>query len=232
MLRQIRLLVFDLDYLIFDCAALKLRAVRESLISFADAIPHDVRLPDAVDAEEGYRDFGFRWLQMLQIGLNEERLAQIQHAYKLNEQRLIISGAGRIHPGVEDLLRFGSDQGASLALGADCDRDHLLAVSDRHDLDSLFEIAFCTEEFGAGSAEEMLEEIMERAEVNRSETLVLGTRPEFFRAANALDVLTLGCGWGLHRHEALGEADLQALTVAQAYPAIEKADSLASRYSS
>ena len=225
-LSQIRLLVFDLDYLIFDCAELKVRALRESLISFADAIPHNVRLPDAVDAEESFRDYGFRWLELLQIGLDEERLAQLQTAYRIHEKRLLAAGVGRLYPGILELVSLCRQNGAAIAIGAEASRDYLLDVSDCHGLDSLFETAFCTEEFGAGGTDEMIEEIMYRVEVNPSETLALGTRPGFFQAAHNQDVLAVGCGWGLHRHEALAEADLQALTLAQAYPAIEKADSL------
>lgn len=230
MLRQIRLLVFDLDYLIFDCAELKMRALRESLISFADAIPHDVPLPDVIDAEGGFRDYGFRWLKSLQIGLDEERMAQLEVSYRMHEQRLVAAGVGRIYSGLPELLRLCGQNGAAAAIGAEASRDYLLDVSDRHGLDSLFELAYCTGEFGVGSRDEMIEEIMHRAEVNPSETLALGTRPDFFRAAHNIDVLTVGCGWGLHRHEALVEADVQALTLVQVYPAIEKADVLASRY--
>ena len=116
------------------------------------------------------------------------------------------------------------------ALGAEASRDYLLAVSDRHNMESLFDLAFCTEEFGAGCADEMIEEVMHRAEVNPSETLVLGTRPDFFQAARNHDVITIGCGWGLHRHEALAEADLQSLTLANILPSLEKADAMAARY--
>ncbi|MBZ5498269.1 MAG: hypothetical protein LAP85_17855 [Acidobacteriia bacterium] len=230
MLRQIRLLVFDLDYLIYDCAQLKVRALRESLISLADAIPHDVRLPDAVDTEEGFRDYGFRWTKFLQIGLDDEHLEELQSPYRIHEERLVTAGAGRICPGLPELSSFWRRSGASAALGAEARRDYLLAVSDRHDLDGFFEMAFCTEEFCIGRSEEMIKEIMRRAEVNPSETLALGTRPDFFRAAHNLDVLTIGCGWGLQRHEGLGEADLQALTLPQVFPAIEKADALAAQY--
>lgn len=230
MLRQIRLLVFDLDYLIYDCAAIKVRALRECMISFADAIPHDVRLPDAVDTAEGFRDYGCRWPQMLQIGLDEERLAELQSAYRVHEERLVTAGLGRIYPGLPELLLSFRRNGLSAAIGAEASRDYLLAVSDRHSLENVFELAYCSEEFGAGGTDEMIDEIMSRAEVNRSETLALGTRPEFFRSAHNLEVLTIGCGWGLRRHEALDEADFQVLTVDQAYPAIEKADALAAQY--
>ena len=47
MLNHLKLLVWDLDYLVFDCSALKVRALRQSLIALADLIPHSVRLPDA-----------------------------------------------------------------------------------------------------------------------------------------------------------------------------------------
>lgn len=229
MLRQIRLLVFDLDYLVFDCAELKMRALRESLISFADAIPHDVRLPDAIRAEEGFRNYGFRWMKSLQIGLDEEHMAQLEISYRRHEQRLVAAGIGRIYSGLPELLRLCGQNGASAAIGAEAGRDYLLDVSDRHGLDSLFELAYCTEEFGVGSADEMVEEIMLRAEVNPSETLALGTRADYFRAAHNIDVLTIGCGWGVHGRESLTEADLQASTIAQVYPAIEKADAIVSQ---
>lgn len=230
MLRQIRLLVFDLDYVVFDCRELKARALRDSLISFADAIPHNLRLPDTVDAEDGFMEYGSRWIQQLQIGLDEEALAQLQCAYRIHEERLVAAGVGEIFPGLREFLTRCRENHVSAAIGAEAGRDYLLDVSDRHSLDKLFEMAFCAEEFGVGSTDEMFEEILRRGEVNPSEALALGTRSSFFQAAHNLDVLTVGCGWGLHRHESLSDADLQSLTLAQLTPAIEKADSLATRY--
>jgi phosphoglycolate phosphatase-like HAD superfamily hydrolase len=227
--RQIQLLIFDLDYLIFDCAALKGKALSESLISFADEIAHDMRLPDDADAEEGFRDHGCRWPRSLRIGLDEANLQQLLYAYRIHEERLATAGAGKIYPGVPELLVRCRKNGASLALGAEASRDYLLAVSDRHGLDDHFEWAFCTEEFGMGSAAEMFAEIMGRAEVNPSETLMLGTRPGFFEAARAVDVLSIGCGWGIHKHEPLGAADLRSLSLSTIYHTIEKADALAAR---
>ena len=72
---------------------------------------------------------------------------------------------------------------------------------------------------------------MTRAEVNPSETLVLGTRPSMFLAARALDVITVGCGWGLRSRPALKEADLQAPTLANLMHAMERADATAARKS-
>jgi len=229
--RHIRLLILDLDYLVFDCALLKLQALRQGLIALADAIPQSVRLPDNVDAEEGFRDHGFRWIRHLEIGLNEEGLEHLQQAYGIHENRLLESGIGKIFHGIEEFIMNCRQLNLAVALGAEASRDYLLAVVDRHQLDNLFQIALCTEEFGVGNADEMVEEIMRQAEVNPSETLVLGTRPHFFQAAHNLDVLTIGCGWGLRRHNGLAEADLQSLTLAQLYPALQKADNLASQYS-
>jgi hypothetical protein len=88
----------------------------------------------------------------------------------------------------------------------------------------LFQISLCTEEFGSGSCEEMLEEIMHFSEVNRSEALVLGARPRLFEAAHNLDMLAIGCGWGIRQHQALDEANLQVQTLEQLGAAIQKAD--------
>lgn len=227
---HIRLVIFDLDYLIFDCVALKVQALRESLITFADAIPHDVRLPDAEDVEEQFRIHGRYWAQELQLGLDDASMAQLRSDYRLCEERLASAGKGRIYPGVKDLLSRCRQSGVAAAIGAEATRDYLLAVSDGHDLDNFFEMVYCTEEFGTGSTGEMIDEIMNRAEVNRSETLALGTRSEFFESAQNLDILTIGCGWGMRTHDALNAAHLQALTVDQVYPAIAKADSLAAQY--
>jgi phosphoglycolate phosphatase-like HAD superfamily hydrolase len=227
--RQIQLLIFDLDYLVFDCAALKVKALYESLISFADTIPQDVRIPDDADVEEGFRDHGCRWPQSLQIGLDEANLQQLLYAYRIHEERLVAAGAGKVYPGIPELLARCRKNGAILALGAEASRDYLLEVSDRYGLDDHFEWAFCTEEFGMGSAAEMFEEIMGRAEVNPSETLMLGTRPGFFEAARNVDVLSIGCGWGVRKHKPLGAADLQSLSLNTIYPTIEKADALAAR---
>jgi phosphoglycolate phosphatase-like HAD superfamily hydrolase len=229
-LQHIRLLVLDLDYVVFDCALLKVQALRQSLISLADSIPQDVRLPDAVDAEEGYRNHGFRWTRYLEIGLNEENLEHLQQAFDLNESRMAESGLGRVFPGIPEFIADCRNADVAVALGADTSRDYLVSVTDRHQLDALFEIALCSEEFGSGSTDEMLAEIMQYAQVNASETLVLGTRPQFFQAAHNLDLLTIGCGWGIHQHRGLAEADLQSLTLAQLHPAIRKADQLASHY--
>ncbi len=232
MLRHIRLLVSDLDYIVFDCSLLKVRALRQSLISFAETIPHDVRLPDATDAEEGFRLHGFRWTRFLEIGMDEEQLGHLQHAYGIHEERLIQAGVGQIYAGVADLVAQFRRDGASVALGAEASRDYLMTVSDKHGLESLFDMSLCTEEFGSGSADEMLEEIMHYAEVNPSETLVLGTRPSFFDAAHNLDILTIGCGWGVRQHGGLEGSDLRAMTQADLYPAIRKADAFWGQYPS
>ena len=229
MLDHIQLLVFDLDYLIFDCALLKVRALRQSLISFADTIPQDIRLPDAMDAEEGYLMHGFRWTQFLDIGLDEERLAEFQPVYRINEDRLLEAGAGQIYPGVLDELANLRSNKLMLALGAEASREYLLSVSDRYDFAALFDIALCTQEFGVGGTDEMLEEIMRQCEVNRSETVVLGTRPTFFEAAHNLNAMAVGCGWGIHHHGGLGNADLQSLTLSTLVPAIHKADELSTQ---
>ncbi len=229
MLRQIRLLVFDLDYVIFDCAALKVKALRESLISFADDIPQDVRLPDAVDAWEGFREYGRRWPQHLELGIGEPQLEELNAAYQVYETRLVEKGAGRIYPGVPGMLDACRQIGLVSALGAEANRDYLLAVSDRHELETFFESAYCTEEFGSGGAEEMIEEIMSRAQVLPSETLVLGNRHDLFAAARNLDVITIGCEWGLQAPEVPGSADLRLLSPTAALAAIEAADAIAAQ---
>ena len=166
MLQHIRLLILDLDYVVFDCALLKVQALRQSLVSLADSIPQDVRLPEAMDAEEGFRDYGFRWARHLEIGLDEESLENLQPAYSRNEGRLVEAGIGKVFPGVEEFIMNCRESNVTVALGADASRDYLLSVADRHQLDALFQIALCTEEFGVGSAGEMIEEIMRYAEVS------------------------------------------------------------------
>ena len=231
MLQHIRLLIFDLDYLVFDCALLKEQALRQSLISLADSIPQSVRLPDAADVEEGFRNHGFRWPRFLEIGLDEETLGHLQQAYRIHEDRLIESKVGRVYPGLEGFIANCRLEMTGAALGAESSRDYLVAVNDRHQLDNLFQFSLCTEEFGVGDAAEMFEEIMHQAEVNPSETLVLGTRPHFFQAAHNQDLLTIGCGWGIRRQDGLAEADLIAPTLSELLPTIKKADYLASQYS-
>jgi phosphoglycolate phosphatase-like HAD superfamily hydrolase len=228
-LRRIRLLIFDLDYAVFDCAPLKVQALRQGMISLADAIPQSVRLPGAVDAEEGFREHGRHWIRHLEFGMDEGQLDDLQRTYAVHENRLVESGSGRLYPGIQAFLAQCRQTKLATALGADADRNYLVTVSDRHELDGLFQFTLCTEEFGRGGVDEMLEEIMRQAEVNPSETLVLGTRSDYFRAARALDVLSIGCGWGIHQHSALAEADVQALSLSQLVPAIEKADSISSQ---
>jgi len=231
-LNHLKLLIWDLDYLVFDCSALKVTALRHSLIALADSLPHSVRLPEAIDAEGGYLDYGFRWPQFLEIGLDEERLGQFQRAYQIHQDRCVQAGVGRVYPELHDFLVDCRQRDIRLALGAEASRDYLLAIMDQHRLDQMFDIALCTEEFGVGSADEMFEEIMTHTEVYPSETLVLGTRPAFFQAAHNLDLLTIGGGWGLSEQRGLAEADLQAPTVSRLEAVIEKADHLSNRYSS
>jgi FMN phosphatase YigB (HAD superfamily) len=229
-LRQIRLLILDLDYVVFDCAGLKMKALRQSLISLADAIPQSARLPDTDDAEDLFRQHGFRWVEYAELGLSEELMPVLERTYRINERRLIEIGAGQIYPGVLEALDPYRAGDVTVALGADVTRTYMLAVTDRHQLDRSFANILCTEEFGMGSVYEMLDEIMRLAEVNRSETLVLATRPEYFRAARELDLAAIGCGWGVHRPEFLTEADYQAVTLADMHSAISQADERAIRY--
>jgi len=223
-LQHIRLLILDLDYLVFDCTQLKLQALRQSMISLADSIPQDVRLPDEVDVEEGFRDHGFRWLRKLDIELGSEELEDLVRAYAVHEDRLVETGAGRLFPGVDEFVGKCREWDVALALGAEASREYLLAVIDRHQLDIRFQVAMCAEEFGAGGVEEMLGERMHRAEVNPSETLVLGTRPFHFRAAHNLDLTTIGCGWGLRDRDHLTAADHQCQSIAQLSSVLQKAD--------
>lgn len=229
MLRRIRLLIFDLDYAVFDCTQLKVQALRQSMISLADSIPQSVSLPGPADAEEGFREHGRQWIRHLEIGLDEEQLDDLQHTYAIQENRLLESGNGRIYPGIREFIAQCRNMNLATVLGADADRNYLVTVADRFELDGMFQISLCTEEFGRGGADEMLEEIMRQAEVNPSETLALGTRPSYFQAARSLDVLSIGCGWGIHKHAALAEADLQAISLSQLSDAIEKADSIISQ---
>jgi phosphoglycolate phosphatase-like HAD superfamily hydrolase len=226
-LRHIRLLILDLEYLVFDCAQLKTQAVRQSLISLTDLVPNHGALPGIADVEAGYREHGSRWVKHLEIGLDQQSIDDLDHAYELHESRFIGSGAGSLYPGIEDFLRNCIQADVALALGADARRDYLLDVLERHQLDRFFQIAMCTDEFGMGDTGEMMLEIMRQLEVNPSETLMLGTRPQTFQAAKAVDVLAIGCGWGILHQAALAEADLRSPTIAELDSVIRKADALA-----
>jgi FMN phosphatase YigB (HAD superfamily) len=228
-LRRIRLLIFDLDYVVFDCAPLKVQALRQSMISLADIIPQSVSLPRAADAEAGFREQGRHWIHHLELGMDEGQLNDLRQTYAVQENRLVESNSGNIYAGIQAFLAQCRQINLTTALGADADRNYLVTVSDRYELDGLFQFKLCSEEFGQGGADEMLEEIMRQAEVNPGETLVLGTRPDYFQAARALDILSIGCGWGIHRHSALVEADLQALSISLLFSAIEKADAICSQ---
>jgi len=225
-LRHIKLLIFDLDFVAFDSVTLKVRALRQCLISFADAIPQNVRLPEASDVEDGYRALGYKWLESLDLGLGELP-SSLGDAYRVHERRLIEAGLGQVYPNLQPVLDACRRDELRLALGADAGRDYLLEVSDRHGLNDIFDVSLCVEEFGMGSVYEMLEEAVRLAEVNRSEAIVLATRPEYFRAARELNLATIGCGWGLERRECLADADSQALAPSEIVSAVLRADELA-----
>jgi phosphoglycolate phosphatase-like HAD superfamily hydrolase len=228
-LKHIRLLILDLDYLVFDCALLKTQALRESLVALSDDAVASIQSPDGIGAEEGFRNHGFRWLRNLDVGFSDEGRSHLHQAYSILEKRLIDNGMGRVYSGIEEFIVNCRQANLAVALGADASREYMFAVIDRHQLDTLFQFALCVEEFGSGSTVEMLGEIMHQAEVNPSETLALGTRPHFFQAAHHLDMLTIGCGWGLSTHEGLADSDFQALTLKQLFPVIQKADEAALR---
>jgi len=228
-LQHIRLLVLDLDYLVFDCANLKANALKQCIAASDGEISLNAPLPDSVSVQEGFRDHGFRWTRHLEIGLNEEELRTLERTYGIHEIRMIHSGVGGIFSGIEEFIVKCRQANLAVALGADARRDYMLAIVDRHELDSLFQFALCTEEFGSGDTAEMLEEIMHQAEVNPSETLVLGTRPHLFGSANSVDAGTIGCGWGIDNHDSLADADMQSFTLDQLFPAIQKADALTIR---
>ena len=231
MLRQIRLLIFDLDYVVFDCATLKVRLLRRSLIPFAELIPQHVSLPDELDIEESYRESGSHWIRSLQLGLDDAQLKALERQYFLLEASQVEAGGGQIFPGISHLLEAYHRDGVTLALGAESTRDYLMSVSDRHNMDQVFEIAFCTEEYGMGGVDEMLNEIMSHGGANPSETLVLGTRPSYFEAGHNLDILCIGCGWGLQKREALANADFQLHSIDHLQPLIRHADEISAGYS-
>ncbi len=207
---------------------MRLQALRQSLLSFADVIPHNVRIPDAADIEDGYRARGRAWTGELQVGLRADQLGELGRQLEINEQRLVAAGMGSPYPGMEALLSRLQREGLTLHLGADASREHLLSVSDKHRLDRHFEAMFCAGEFGTGQLWDMFEESMHRAGVHSSETVALGTRPEYFRAAHSLDVMTIGCGWGIRQQGGLAEAILQCGQVERAWTAVSRMDAHAS----
>jgi len=142
--RHIRLLISDLDYLLFECASLKVQALRQSLMSLAGTLPLDVALPDAKDAEDGFRAYGFQWIRYLENEWGEEIQERIRQAYSIHENRLVEAGMGRLHQGVKAFVDGCRESGLAVALGADASRDYLVAVSDRFQLDALFQVALCT----------------------------------------------------------------------------------------
>ena len=227
MLQHIRLLILDLDYLVFECSHLKAHALKQCMAVLDETYPLNAPLPDNVNVEEGFRDYGFRWIRHLETGLDEKGLERLEQTYGIHETQMVNSGAGRVYSGVREFAVQCRQSNLAVALGADARRDYMLAVIDRYELDSFFQFALCTEEFGTGDAAEMLEEIMRQAEVNPSETLALGTRPHFFQSAKSVDIRTVGCGWGIGNHESLADADMQSLDLKQLFPAIQKADALA-----
>jgi phosphoglycolate phosphatase-like HAD superfamily hydrolase len=208
--RHVRLLVLDLEHVVFDAIPLKLGAVRRAILPVADDIPHSVCLPDGADLEEAYASRGWRWFEAVQLGLPKERLLALEPIVRA-EARFLASGeAGRIYPGVMETLGVCRQAGLLLALGADCDRDFMLAVSDRHGFDGVFNFMACAEDYGIGGFSELLEDVAERLEVHASECVYLGTRGVCIEEALALGVATLGCRWGLHCSAVIDCANGQA----------------------
>jgi phosphoglycolate phosphatase-like HAD superfamily hydrolase len=224
--QSIRLLVFDLDYLVFDCALIKTQALRQGLVSLAEAIPHATSLPDELDIQEAFLDHGISWVEHLDLGLSHGAMGNLQQTFSIHESGLIESGVGALYAGLENFLLNCQKMDIAVALGAEATRDYLLAVADKYQLDTLFQPILCTEEFGSGCAEEMYEEIMQIAEALPSETIVLGTRPRMFEAAHAVDAKAIGCGWGMRNRglNRLKEADFQAASISQLDTILKQVD--------
>jgi phosphoglycolate phosphatase-like HAD superfamily hydrolase len=227
LLDKIRLLIFDLDYLVFDCAALKLRALRHCLLEFADQIPTDARLPDSVDIEECCMAAGHKWVSSMPLGLDESGQIELAECYLLEESRHLESGAGVLFPGIRDLFSGCRDSGLILGLGADSRRDYLMSVSDRLGLDQVFEVSLCTEEYGSGRTEEMFEDILQQVEVLPSEAIILGTRSPYFEAARGMNIPSIGCGWGLQQKKDFSAAVYESPSLAHLVPLIRQADAIA-----
>ncbi len=228
MLEKIRLLIFDLDYVIFDCAALKTRVLRHCLLQFADQIPTDARLPDSVDIEDSYLEAGHEWLSSMHLGLDEAGQLELVRNYLLEESRYLEAGGGLLFHGIRDFIAGCRKSGLILGLGADSGRDYLMSVSDRLVLDQIFDLSLCTAEYGGGSFEEMFEDLMQQAEVLPSETLILGTRSLYFDAARILNISSIGCGWGLQQKRDFSAAVFESPTLAHLVPLIRQADAIAS----
>ena len=101
MYQRIRLLVFDLDYLVFDCSPIKTQALRQRLISLAEAIPHNASLPDESNVQESFINQGISWIDRLELGLDQDAMSTLQKACSIHENRLIESGAGALYAGLE-----------------------------------------------------------------------------------------------------------------------------------
>jgi len=214
--------VFDLDYLVFDSSNIKAVALRKSLVSLADQIPLAARLPDSTDILDGFLENGLHWLERLEIGIGDP--TELHRTYAVQEARLLEGGAGRIYPGILETLQRLRQEGVQLSLGAETSREYLLRVSDLHQLDRQFDSAFCTEEFGLGSSEEMIQELMQHHEVQPSETIVLGTRPAYFESARYLDVRSIACTWGISDQRILPGADYRAQTVSALWQLWQEVD--------
>jgi phosphoglycolate phosphatase-like HAD superfamily hydrolase len=228
LLEKIRLLILDLDYLVIDCAALRSKTLRKCLLRFADQIPTDARLPDSIDIEDSYLEGGFEWLSALQLGLNEESALDLNSDYAEQEARLLEAGGCILFPGVKDLMAGCIEAGVAIALGADAGRSHLMSVIDSLSLDRYFKTSLCTEEFGSGSVDEMLEELLSHSEVNPSEAIMLATRNAYFDAARSLSLPSIGCGWGLQQKRDFSAANYQSPSLAHLLPLIRQADAIAS----
>jgi len=95
--QRISLLVFDLDYSVFDCSLIKTQALRQGLISLAEAIPHNASLPDELDVQEAFLSRGASWIEGLELGLDQDAMSNLRQACSIHESRLIESGAGTLY---------------------------------------------------------------------------------------------------------------------------------------
>jgi len=58
-------------------------------------------------------------------------------------------------------------------------------------------MVYCTEEYGAGGPDEMIEDMMARAKSIPAKLSCSGLFRPCSTPPAALDVITVGCGWGL-----------------------------------
>ncbi|MCC6672214.1 MAG: HAD family hydrolase [Planctomycetes bacterium] len=182
-LRQPRLVVFDLDGTLQDTYLWWPAVLREGLRAFAAATGLALREPgdDEANAVIGLADEGV-WAPWLPAE-HRERWRDLRRTVLPREADVVRSGRDFLYPGVRPLLRHLRSLGVRTAIASNCRGVYLQAVLEGQGLGALTDWHFCLDSPGVAVKADMVRLALEAAGTRRA--VMVGDRENDMAAARA-----------------------------------------------